>query len=71
MLECIEPQEGGGFLAHFGYRNDNALTVTIPYGRQNLFAKDTAQARPSEFGPGDNAFDFAVPFTSGDRCRGS
>jgi hypothetical protein len=64
-LECVEPEADGSFLAHFGYRNDNALTVTIPYGRQNLFAQDTAQARPSEFEPGDNAFDFAVPFTSG------
>jgi hypothetical protein len=64
-LECIEPQAGGSFLAHFGYRNDNALTVTIPYGRQNVFARDTARARPSEFEPGDNAYDFAVPFTSG------
>jgi hypothetical protein len=64
-LECIEPQAGGSFLAHFGYSNENALTVTIPYGQQNLFAKDTAQARPSEFEPGNNAFDFSVPFTSG------
>src|SRR5450631_913793 len=63
-LECVEPQAGGSFLAHFGYKNDNALTVTIPYGKQNLFAKDTAQARPSQFEPGDNAFDFAVPFAS-------
>ena len=36
-LECIEPQASGSFLAHFGYRNDNALTVTIPYGKLNLF----------------------------------
>ena len=64
-LECVEPEADGSFLAHFGYHNDNALTVTIPYGQQNLFAKDTAHARPSAFEPGDNAFDFAVPFTSG------
>jgi hypothetical protein len=63
-LECVEPQAGGSFLAHFGYQNDNSLTVTIPYGKQNLFAKDTAQARPSAFEPGDNAFDFSVPFAS-------
>src|SRR4051812_17460451 len=64
-LECVEPVADGSFLAHFGYSNDNALTVNIPYGRQNLFAADTAQARPSAFEPGDNAFDFAVPFTGG------
>jgi hypothetical protein len=64
-LECVEPQAGGSYLAHFGYRNDNALTVNIPYGKQNLFAKDTAGARPSNFKPGDYLFDFSVPFTSG------
>src|SRR5262249_53339226 len=64
-LECIEPQEGGAFAAHFGYRNDNALTVTIPYGPKNLFAQDTAEARPRDFKPGDNALVFAVPSTDG------
>lgn len=64
-LECVEPRSDGSFLAHFGYQSDNALTVTIPYGRQNQLAQDTAQARPSAFAPGDNAYDFAVPFTSG------
>jgi hypothetical protein len=64
-LECIEPQEGGAFVAHFGYRNDNRLTVAIPYGKANQFAADTAQARPDEFGPGDNVFDFAVTSTDG------
>ncbi len=63
-LECIAPQASGSFLAYFGYENDNSLTVTIPYGKQNQFAKDNAQARPSDFEPGDNAFDFSVPFTS-------
>ena len=64
-LECIEPQADGSFAAHFGYRNDNALTVTVPYGKKNQFAADTAQARPRDFKPGDYPFDFAVPFTSG------
>ena len=64
-LECIEPQDDGSFAAHFGYHNDNGLTVTIPYGKKNLFAADTAQARPRDFQPGDYPFDFSVPFTSG------
>jgi len=64
-LECVEPQAGGSFVAHFGYRNDNALTVTIPYGPKNQFAADTAQARPRDFEPGDNGFAFTVPFSSG------
>ena len=34
-LECVEDQGDGSFLAQFGYRNDNALTVNIPYGPRN------------------------------------
>jgi hypothetical protein len=64
-LECIETQPGGAFAAHFGYRNDNALTVTIPYGKKNTFAADTAGARPRDFAPGDYAFDFTVTSPSG------
>jgi hypothetical protein len=64
-LECIEPQADGSFAGYFGYSNDNALTVTIPHGKKNVFAADTAAARPSAFAPGDNAFDFSVPFASG------
>jgi trypsin len=63
-LECVEADGAGGFEAHFGYRNDNALTVTIPYGPRNFFPLDTANARPSAFRPGDYPFDFTVPFTS-------
>ena len=64
-LECIEPQADGSFAAYFGYRNDNGLSVAIPYGKKNQFAADTAMARPREFEVGDNVFDFSVPFTSG------
>jgi hypothetical protein len=39
--------------------------VTKTYGSRNSFAGDTAQARPTAFHPDDNAFDFSVPFTSG------
>jgi trypsin len=64
-LECVEDQGAGAFRAQFGYRNDNALTVNIPYGSRNSLPGDNAQARPTAFRPGDYAFDFAVPFTSG------
>jgi len=64
-LECIEPQAGGAFAAHFGYTNDNALTVNIPYGAKNQLAADTAGARPSNFQPGNYAFDFSVMSTNG------
>ena len=64
-LECVEDLGGGSFNAQFGYRNDNALTVNIPYGSKNAFPKDSANARPTAFRPGDYPFDFSVPFTSG------
>jgi hypothetical protein len=64
-LECVEDEGDGALRAQFGYHNDNALTVNIPYGSRNSFPKDTAQARPQAFLPGDIAFDFSVPFTSG------
>jgi len=64
-LECVEADGAGAFEAHFGYRNDNALTVNIPYGPRNSFPGDTANARPTAFRPGDYPFDFSVPFTSG------
>jgi hypothetical protein len=64
-LECVEPQAAGAFTAHFGYRNDNALTVTIPYGKKNKLDADTAGARPRDFAPGDNAYAFSVPSPNG------
>ena len=64
-LECVEDLGGGSFLAQFGYRNDNALTVSIPYGPKNSLPGDSANARPTAFRPGDYPFDFSVPFTSG------
>jgi hypothetical protein len=64
-LECVAPQADGSFSAYFGYTNDNALTVTIPHGKKNQFAADTAGARPSDFESGNSPFDFSVPFTNG------
>jgi hypothetical protein len=63
-LECIEPAEGS-FTAHYSYGNDNALTVSIPYGKKNSFPADTTNARPSAFAPGDQRFVFAVTSPAG------
>ena len=68
-FECTEPRPDGSLRAHFGYQNDNALTVNVPHGPRNLFPRDTAGARPSDFEPGDNPFDFFVPVASDDRLR--
>ncbi len=66
-LECVVPQTDGSFKAYYGYRNDNALTLSIPHGLRNLFPKDRADARPEAFAPGDDPFVFNVPFASGDK----
>ncbi len=61
-LECVEEQPGGALTAHFGYQNDNGVTVEVPHGFRNSFARDFADARPEHFAPGNNAFVFSVDF---------
>jgi hypothetical protein len=63
-FECLQELDDGSLRAHFGYQNDNRLSVTVPYGSQNFFPQDTDQSRPSTFGPGDHAFDFSVDFSA-------
>ena len=63
-LECVEQAADGKLTARFGYRNDNGVSVSIPYGLRNVFLIDRNNARPSTFEPGDNAFAFKVPFSS-------
>lgn len=70
-LECIEETENadgeaGALRAHFGYRNDNGVSVEIPYGRRNALFADVHQRRPEVFAPGDQAFAFDVPFAPGE-----
>ena len=61
-LECVEEGAGGKLTARFGYRNDNGVSVQIPYGLRNVFLIDRNNARPTTFQPGDNAYAFSVPF---------
>jgi hypothetical protein len=63
-VECVEAGAGGALTARFSYRNDNAVTVSVPYGSRNSFPKDRQGARPSEFAPGDNISAFKVAFGS-------
>jgi trypsin len=65
-LECVE-ETSSGLVAHFGYSNDNGLTVKIPYGSHNDFDRDRTHERPKFFAPRDNPFAFAVPFNAGQR----
>ena len=65
-LECVE-DTGGGLVAHFGYQNDNGVTVKIRHGSKNDFARDRADARPELFAPGNNPYAFSVPIRNGQR----
>jgi hypothetical protein len=65
-LECVE-DTGSGLVGHFGYNNDNGLTVKIRYGSHNDFDRDRGRARPSSFEPGSNPYAFEVPFSAGQR----
>jgi hypothetical protein len=64
-LECVAPRTAGGFRAYYGYDNQNGVNVSVPYGNNNSFARDTQNARPSTFTPGDHPFEFGVSFTAG------
>jgi hypothetical protein len=65
-LECVEERADGSLAAHFGYQNDNGLSVNIRYGRNNSLPGDESGARPTRFAPGNNAYDFSVPFDAGE-----
>jgi len=64
-LECITPRTGGGFRAYFGYNNENGIFVSVPYGNNNSFPRDTQNRRPNRFAPGDHPFFFNLDFTAG------
>jgi hypothetical protein len=66
-LECLEEAADGSLSAHFGYRNDNGVSVDIPYGARNLFPADRARNRPSAFAPGNNPFDFSLGLDPGEQ----
>ena len=54
-VECVQELPNGKLEARFGYRNDNGVSVTIPYGPRNLFVIDRHGDRPTVFAPGDKA----------------
>src|SRR6478735_4859040 len=67
VFECVAPNPQGTLTAFFGYKNDNGVSVTIPYGSKNKFAKDSANHRPTRFMPGQHDFAFAVDFGKRDK----
>jgi hypothetical protein len=63
VLECVTRERSGGFIAWFGYKNENTRSVYIPAGRTNNFTpapKDRGQT--TTFKPGREVRVFGVPF---------
>lgn len=63
-FDCVAPNAQGTLTAFFGYDNKNGVSLTVPHGPTNRFPRDTSQARPTRFLPGQHDFSFAVDFTT-------
>ncbi|HET9956079.1 MAG TPA: trypsin-like serine protease [Polyangiaceae bacterium] len=65
-LECVEDNADGTYTALLSYRNDNAITIQVPYSQdRNYLPLDTEGVRPSSFLTGDHPLNFFVDFTNG------
>lgn len=68
-LNCVDEPTSGALTAYFGYDNDNAVNLNIPFGKDNKLKEDTAGARPTTFLPGDHPFDFYLDFSPRDKLK--
>jgi hypothetical protein len=68
-LDCVNEADDGSLTAYFGYRNDNGVTVEVPYGYRNFFPKDSDHARPESFAQGDNGFAFGIDIDAGETLK--
>jgi cytoskeletal protein CcmA (bactofilin family) len=60
-FECVEHRPHGSHVAHFGYRNPNTKSVTVPVGADNRFTPGVQDRKqPTTFAPGKHGFAFAV-----------
>jgi hypothetical protein len=66
-LSCVDQAPDGSFTAYFGYDNQNAVSLDIPFGRDNRLSQDVAGVRPSHFLPGEHDFTFFLNFARSDR----
>lgn len=76
VLECVEPLDAGGFLAHFGYDNENSALVSLPISSYpNVPAKLTNEfapapenrGQPTDFEPGTHSDVFQVQLGSNEK----
>ena len=63
VLECVVAQPDGTLIAWFGYRNPNAIPVTLAVGTTNRFTPTPAnRGQPTVFQPGRQVRVFSVAF---------
>jgi hypothetical protein len=63
-LDCVDSWNGK-LTAYFGYKNDNGVSISLPYGTANSFPLDVESERPTLFEPGEHRFDFGIGVKSG------
>ena len=65
-LDCVDTRANGKLTAYFGYKNDNGVTINLPYDtNKNYLPLDVTNERPTAFKPGDNRFQVGIDFTAG------
>ncbi|MES1188443.1 MAG: trypsin-like serine protease [Myxococcales bacterium] len=67
--DCSTANADGTLTAFFGYKNQNGVSVSVPYGGKNSLALDTASARPNLFRPGEHHFVFGVDYTPAETIK--
>jgi hypothetical protein len=57
--ELTEPVEGFFYVAHFGYKNSNSVSVSVPLGNDNYISSEGSffGNPPTVFSPGEGTFD--------------
>jgi Trypsin len=66
-LNCVDKAADGSLTAYFGYDNQNAVSVDIPFGRNNRLRDDKAGVRPTHFLPGPHPWSFFLGFDRRER----
>jgi len=65
-IECVYKPATGKSTAYFGYKNNNGVSVNVPYdANKNALTLDVQNKRTSLFIPGDQHYQFGIDFTPG------
>lgn len=68
-LACVDEGANGKLTAYFGYDNENAVSLDIPFGKDNKLKEDAAGVRPTHFVPGEKPFSFFLDFSRRDKLE--